>query len=302
MRASSLDRSAATAASISRRLSAICSSSRAWCFIMAVSLSLSSLFFSSFSAAACFQLSSVELAVFKVSVCPFSRFSSACFSLDKLLAKMSRPAGPSSMIWNRFSNMASSPSNSSSLSSGGSISDLFTTNFPFLRASFSFSWSCLFCLLSFPHSSWIIRMSFAILSICTCVFVLSRRASSRWSTARPTLSTRSATSLTRFLMEASWFLAWRPRCNSLTSWICALRISFIMPIASEASLESWFASRLASSNSRCSVSDCSRPFLNSRSSLWACAMKASFLAEVMASWSCRDRTLRASLELSCRAC
>mmetsp|Transcript_78422 Transcript_78422/g.229927 ORF Transcript_78422/g.229927 Transcript_78422/m.229927 type:complete len:321 (+) Transcript_78422:576-1538(+) len=302
MRASSLARSAATAASISRLLSAICSSSRAWCFITAVSLSLSSLIFSSFSAAALFQLSRVLLMFFMVSACALRRFSSICFSFERLLAKMSRPAGPSSIIWNRFSNMVSSPSNSSSLSSGCSASDFFGRNLPFLLASFSFSCSCLFCLFSLPHSSWRILMSFAALSICTWTFVLSLMASSRWTTARPTLSTRSATSFTRFLMEASWFLAWSPRCRSRTSWMCALRISFIMEMASEASFVRVPTSRFASSNSRCNVSDCSRPFLNSRSSLCACAMKASFFAEVMASWSCSDRTFRASFELSCKAC
>mmetsp|Transcript_90118 Transcript_90118/g.239432 ORF Transcript_90118/g.239432 Transcript_90118/m.239432 type:complete len:204 (-) Transcript_90118:380-991(-) len=203
MRASSRSRSSATAVSISRRFSSIISSNRAWCFIMAVSLSLSSLIFSSFSAEVLFHSSSEWLRSRTTSPCALRRFSRSCFSLERLLAKMSRPAGPSSMIWNRFSNMASSLSNSSSLSSGCSISDLFGMNFPFLRASFSFSASCLFCLLYLPHSSWMILMSLAILSICTCIFVLSRMASSRWTTARPTLSTRSATSLTRFLMEAS---------------------------------------------------------------------------------------------------
>mmetsp|Transcript_60923 Transcript_60923/g.181509 ORF Transcript_60923/g.181509 Transcript_60923/m.181509 type:complete len:285 (-) Transcript_60923:245-1099(-) len=267
MRASNLERSAATASSISRRLFAICSSSRAWCFIMAVSLSLSSLIFSSFSAAACFQPSITPCNSFMACACALSFFSRSCFSLERLLAKMSSPAGPSSMIWNLFSKMASSLSNSSSLSSGASCSVFFTTNFPFLRASFSFSASCLFDLLSFPHSSWRILMSLDILSICTCVFIRSRMASSRWTTARPTLSTRSATSFTRFLMEASWFLAWSPRWSSRTSWMCALRISFIMVMASEASFVSWPTSRFASSSSLCRVSDCSRPFLNSRSSL-----------------------------------
>mmetsp|Transcript_91037 Transcript_91037/g.253471 ORF Transcript_91037/g.253471 Transcript_91037/m.253471 type:complete len:206 (+) Transcript_91037:1000-1617(+) len=203
------------------------------------------------------------------SACPLSFFSSTCLSLDRLLAKMSRPAGPSSRIWNLFSNIDSSFSNSSSLSSGCSVSDFFGTNFALLLASFSFSESCLFCRLSFPQSSLRIRKSFPAFSSCTCIFILSLMASSRWTTALPTLSTRSATSLTRFLMEASEFRAASPRCSRRTSWMCALRISFIMAIASDASFVSWPTSRFASNSSLCNVSDCSRPFLNSFSSRWA---------------------------------
>mmetsp|Transcript_43434 Transcript_43434/g.138238 ORF Transcript_43434/g.138238 Transcript_43434/m.138238 type:complete len:321 (-) Transcript_43434:122-1084(-) len=301
-RASSRARSSATAISISRRFSAICSSSMACCRIMAVSFSLRSFICSSLSPAAFFQLSTVAWRPLTTSPCSLRRFSSSRFSLERLPARMWRPSGPSSRIWKRISKAASSPSNSSSLSSGGSVSVRLGTNWPFLRASLSCSCSFLLCRFSFPHSSERPRRSVVALFSCTCILVLSRMASSRCTTAFPTLSTRSATSFTRFRMDGSLPLAARPRCSMRTSWMCDLRISLIICMASCASFVSCPASRFASSSSRCSVSDCSRPFLNSVSRRWAWALKASFLAEVMASWSCSCRTLRLSLELSCRAC
>mmetsp|Transcript_78215 Transcript_78215/g.176754 ORF Transcript_78215/g.176754 Transcript_78215/m.176754 type:complete len:255 (-) Transcript_78215:499-1263(-) len=236
MRASSLSLSAWTASSISRFFASICSSKRAWFFINCSSLSLRSLICSSLSAQTLFQSSTVLVSIRTFSFDAFSFFSRLALSLERLLAKMSRPAGPSSRIWNRFSNMLSSLSNSSSLSSGASTSDFLGWNLPLRIASLSLAWSCLFCRLSFEASSLTPRRSLVALFSCACIFCLSRMASSRWTTARPTLSTRSATSLTRFLMDGSAPLAARPRCSIRTSWICALRISFIIWTASWASL------------------------------------------------------------------
>mmetsp|Transcript_5377 Transcript_5377/g.15238 ORF Transcript_5377/g.15238 Transcript_5377/m.15238 type:complete len:443 (-) Transcript_5377:374-1702(-) len=300
-RLSSAAFSSATCSWISRRFWAICSSSRAWSLFILSSFSLRSRICSSFSAPSCFQLSMVPLRVEMVSFADFRRFSRVCLSLERLLARMSRPAGPSSRIWNRFSNCDSSRSNSSSLSSGGPA-DAGTTNFALRWASFKSACSFWFCFLSLPQSSETARTSvWALLSVA-CIFILSRMDSSRWTTARPSLSTRSAISLTRFLDFSSLPRAARPRCRRRTSWMCAFRISVIICMASCASLVSCPASRFASRRSRCSVSDCSRPFRNSFSSRWACASKASFFAEVIASRSWSVRTFRASLALSWRVC
>mmetsp|Transcript_36025 Transcript_36025/g.95411 ORF Transcript_36025/g.95411 Transcript_36025/m.95411 type:complete len:308 (+) Transcript_36025:226-1149(+) len=278
------------------------SSSAARSRIIFVSFALRSAICSSFSEPRRFHCEMVAPSDVFVSCIDRSRFWRSCLSFERLLASMSRPAGPSSRIWKRPSKTPSSSSNSSSLSSGGwSMLGCGGTNLALRWASLRLSASTRLVFFNLVTLSVATRSSFMAFLSRTSAFVLSRMASSRCTTARPSLSTRSAVSFTRFFIEASLPRAARPRCSSRTSMMWALRISVIIPTASCASLESSEASRLASSSSRWSVSDCSRPFLNSRSSREACALNASFFAEVMASWSWSARTLRASFEASCRA-
>mmetsp|Transcript_91200 Transcript_91200/g.294792 ORF Transcript_91200/g.294792 Transcript_91200/m.294792 type:complete len:270 (+) Transcript_91200:784-1593(+) len=269
MRASSAARSSSTCRAMSRCFWAICSSIRAWFRMMFSNLELKSLICWSFSAPSRFQFSIVVFNDRMVSCWAFERFSSSCLSFDKLLANTSRPAGPSSKISKRFSNCCSSTSNSWSLSSSMAAFGCGGVYCPFRRASFKSSLSLLLVFFSLDSSSFDDRKSLRPLFNLPSIVVLSLTASSRCTTARPTLSTKSAISLTRFRIPSWLPRACKPRCKSLTSEMWALRISVIMKIASWASLLSCPTSRLASSKSCCKESVWSRPFLNSRSSLCA---------------------------------
>mmetsp|Transcript_24469 Transcript_24469/g.56754 ORF Transcript_24469/g.56754 Transcript_24469/m.56754 type:complete len:249 (+) Transcript_24469:375-1121(+) len=229
--ASSTAFSSATCCSISRRFCAIASSKAACSRIIWSSLVVKSEISKSFSSLSRFHSSTEALNEPTVSCVCFNRFSKMSLSLERLLARMSKPAGPSSRMVNLCSKARSSCSNSSSLSSGASVSGRGGTNFAFRVASLSWSLKVLFCLFNFPHSSETARKSASTFVSRTCAFAFSRMFSSRWRTARPSLSTRSATSLTLFLISPDP-RACKPFCSRRTSWMCALRISVIICIAS----------------------------------------------------------------------
>mmetsp|Transcript_102797 Transcript_102797/g.265734 ORF Transcript_102797/g.265734 Transcript_102797/m.265734 type:complete len:230 (+) Transcript_102797:796-1485(+) len=212
MRASSSALSSATCCSISRRFWAMESSSTARSFIIFVIFALRSAISWSFSAPRRFQFMMVALRDLLVSCEALRRFSRSCFSLERLLARISKPAGPSSRIVKRLSKMESSCSNSSSLSSGGlSTVGCGGTNRALRCASLRFSESDRLFFFSLLTLSVATRRSCRALLNCACSFVLSLMASSRCTTERPSLSTRSAVSFTRFFMLASLPRAWRPR-------------------------------------------------------------------------------------------
>mmetsp|Transcript_72480 Transcript_72480/g.212667 ORF Transcript_72480/g.212667 Transcript_72480/m.212667 type:complete len:230 (-) Transcript_72480:583-1272(-) len=219
--------------------------------IIFVSFAFRSAICSSFSEPRTFHWLMVVLSDLFVSCIDRSFFWRSSLSFERLLARMSRPAGPSSRIWKRPSKTLSSCSNSSSLSSGGrSMLGCGGLNWALRFASLRLSESCRLVFFSRVTVSVAIRSSFMAFFTETSAFVLSRMASSRPTTARPSLSTRSAVSFTRFFIEASLPFAARPRWSRRTSWMCALRISVIIATASCASLESDPASRFASNSSR----------------------------------------------------
>mmetsp|Transcript_124576 Transcript_124576/g.360265 ORF Transcript_124576/g.360265 Transcript_124576/m.360265 type:complete len:286 (+) Transcript_124576:744-1601(+) len=266
MRAWSAFRSSSTESAISRCFAAICSSKSARSLNTFSNFALNSVICWSFSAPRAFQFSIVLFKERIVSCCDRLRFSKSCLSLDKLLANTSKPAGPSSRISNLFSNCCSSYSNSPSLSSPVSVLTRGGLYWPFRFASAKASLKDLHFFFNLVHSSADARRSFIALFNCPCICVLSRMASSRCTTARPTLSTKSAISFTRLREPGSPTPLWaRPRCRSFTSAMCAFRISVIMETASCASRVHSPASRLDSMSSFCKASACSRPLRNSRS-------------------------------------
>mmetsp|Transcript_70179 Transcript_70179/g.142006 ORF Transcript_70179/g.142006 Transcript_70179/m.142006 type:complete len:234 (+) Transcript_70179:325-1026(+) len=214
--ASSRAFSSATCCSISRRFCAMASCNAAWSRIIWSSLTLRSAIWRSCSSLKRFHSSTELVKDCTVSCDCFRRFSRFCLSLERLLARISRPAGPSSRIVNLCSKARSSCSNSSSLSSTTSPSGRGGVNLAFLWASFNWSLKVLFCLRKRVHSSVTPRRSVSTLFSRTCALDFSRKFSSRCSTARPNLSTRSATSLTLFLISPLP-RAWRPRCSNRTS-------------------------------------------------------------------------------------